>query len=65
MDGNRLDWSFGDTFVVPAWSVHEHANESGTDDAVLFSMSDLPLVEAMRLYREEEVDRQEVVGAIG
>ena len=65
VDGNRLDWSFGDTFVVPAWSVHEHVNESGVDDAVLFSMSDLPLIEAMRLYREEEVDRQEVVGAIG
>ena len=65
IDGKRLDWGFGDTFVVPSWLPHEHVNGSDTDDAVLFTMSDLPLIEAMQLYREEEVDRQEVVGAIG
>ena len=64
IDGQRIDWSFGDTFTLPAWSWHEHANESG-DDAVLFSMSDLPVVEAMGLYREEDGERQEVSGTIG
>ena len=64
IDGKRLDWSFGDTFTLPAWSMHEHGNDSG-DDAVLFSMSDLPVVEAMRLYREEDGQRQEVSGTIG
>ena len=32
---------------------------------MLFSMSDLPVIEAMGLYREEEGVRQEIVGAIG
>ena len=63
IDGKRLDWSRGDTFVLPSWALHEHGADS-QDDAVLFSMSDLPVIEAMGLYREEEADRQEVVGAI-
>ena len=64
IDGRRLDWSFGDTFTLPAWSMHEHGNDS-SDDAVLFSMSDIPVVEAMRLYRAEDGERQEVTGTIG
>ena len=64
VDGRRLDWSKGDTFVLPAWVTHEHGTESN-EDAVLFSMSDLPVVEAMGLYREEEMDRQDVLGSIG
>ena len=38
---------------------------SSGDDAVLFSMSDLPVVESMGLYREEDGERQEVSGTIG
>ena len=64
IDGNRLDWAKGDTFVLPPWALHEHGTDS-PDDAVLFSMSDLPVIEAMGLYREEAGNRQEVVGAIG
>lgn len=64
IDGKRLDWAKGDTFVLPSWAVHEHGTDSN-DDAVLFSMSDLPVVEAIGLYREEPRPRQEVVGAIG
>ena len=64
IDGQRIDWSFGDTFTLPAWAWHEHGNDSG-DDAVLFSMSDLPVVEAMGLYREEDGERQEVTGTVG
>ena len=64
IDGKRIDWSFGDTFTLPAWAWHEHGNDS-SDDAVLFSMSDLPVVESMGLYREEDGERQEVSGTIG
>ena len=64
IDGQRLEWAKADTFVLPSWALHEHGTES-SEDAVLFSMSDLPVVEAMGLYREEEGKRQEVVGAIG
>lgn len=64
IDGNRLDWSRGDTFVLPSWLLHEHGTDA-SEDAVLFSMSDLPVIEAIGLYREEEGARQDVVGAIG
>ena len=64
INGKRLDWSKGDTFVLPSWALHEHGTDS-SDDAALFSMSDLPVIEAMGLYREEEGARQEVVGVIG
>jgi gentisate 1,2-dioxygenase len=65
IDGKKLDWGFGDTFVVPSMNAHEHINDSTSEDAVLFSMSDLPLLESMLLYQEHDVERQEVTGTIG
>ncbi len=65
IDGKRLDWSKGDTFVLPPWVFHEHGCNLKDDDAVLFSMSDLPVIKSMGLYREEEGDSQEVTGMIG
>jgi gentisate 1,2-dioxygenase len=38
---------------VPLWSWHSHQNHSQTDAAILFSVSDLPVMEALKLYREE------------
>ncbi len=52
IDGQRFDWSEGDFFVVPSWAWHEHANESG-EEVILFSIQDLPVLEALSLYREE------------
>lgn len=49
--GQRFDWQEGDTFVVPAWSWHEHASTGG--EAVLFSFNDRPLLENFGLNREE------------
>jgi gentisate 1,2-dioxygenase len=51
--GRRYDWSQNDIFVVPSWAWHEHANASERADAVLFSFSDLPSIQALGLYREE------------
>jgi gentisate 1,2-dioxygenase len=48
----RLDWGPGDTFVVPLWHAHRHAGGAG-EEAVLFSMSDAPVIRALGLYREE------------
>jgi gentisate 1,2-dioxygenase len=48
----RLEWERGDVFVTPPWSVHRHENRS-TEEAVLFCMSDRPVLEAFGLYREE------------
>ncbi|MBI2988710.1 MAG: cupin domain-containing protein [Deltaproteobacteria bacterium] len=53
INGEPFHWDKGDTFVVPLWSWHEHANRSATEDAVLFSMNDAPVLKAFGLYREE------------
>jgi gentisate 1,2-dioxygenase len=50
--GTRFDWAKGDVFVVPPWVWHEHRNSLDTD-ALLFSVSDRPVLDVLRLYREE------------
>ena len=59
--GERFDWVEGDTFVVPSWAWHEHVNGSDREDAVLFSFTDRPVIEAFGFYRESahEAGRQE------
>ncbi len=53
INGQRLDWEQGDFLAVPPWAWHEHANASTADEAVLFSINDLPAMEALALYREQ------------
>jgi len=48
-----LAWKRHDSFVVPNWAWHEHANNSQSDDAILFSVNDIPILNAFGLYREE------------
>ncbi len=48
-----LEWSKHDCFAVPNWAWHEHINRSKTQEAILFSVNDIPIVEAFGLYREE------------
>jgi gentisate 1,2-dioxygenase len=52
--GQLFDWEEGDTFVVPAWAWHEHASVGG--EAVLFSFSDRPVLQAFGLDREEALE---------
>jgi gentisate 1,2-dioxygenase len=49
----RFDWRQGDSFVVPLWYPHRHLNSSSSKEAILFSMSDAPVLKALDLYREE------------
>ena len=49
--GQRLDWRPGDTFALPTWAEHSHANTS-SEDALLFSFSDAPAIAALGLLRE-------------
>lgn len=49
---NHLEWSRGDSFVVPLWQWHAHENPFD-EEAVLFSINDRPVMEALQLYREE------------
>ena len=53
LDGRRYDWEDKDIFCLPAWCMHEHANGSADEDAVLFSFNDFPVMRALALYREE------------
>jgi gentisate 1,2-dioxygenase len=52
INGEKFDWQQGDCFVVPLWSWHSHQNRS-KEEAILFSTSDMPVMEALQLYREE------------
>ena len=53
IDGVRFAWARGDIIVLPSWALHEHANLSQTEDAILFSIQDAPVLAATGLYREE------------
>ena len=52
IDGQRFDWSPGDLFVVPSWSWHEFGNDS-SQEAILFSIQDNPVIKSLALFREE------------
>jgi gentisate 1,2-dioxygenase len=53
INGQRYDWQERDIFCVPSWAWHEHVNGSASDDACLFCLSDLPVMRALGLYREQ------------
>ncbi len=53
INGAAFHWEKGDTFIVPLWSWHEHANRSSKEEAILFSLHDEPVLRAFGLYREE------------
>ncbi len=68
IDGVRFNWSQGDMFVVPSWATHEHQNASASDRALLFSVHDAPLLEAVDKYRVEALagaGRQTVTAEFG
>ena len=53
VNGARLEWTANDLFVVPTWAWHEHANLDASEDAVLYAISDAPIIEKIGLYREQ------------
>lgn len=53
VDGEKLEWSQGDIFVVPPWTWHSHENRVD-QDTILYSMSDWPAMTALGLFREED-----------
>jgi gentisate 1,2-dioxygenase len=48
----HLEWKKGDSFVIPLWQWHSHENLSD-EEAILFSINDRPVMEALQLHREE------------
>jgi gentisate 1,2-dioxygenase len=53
IDGSEYHWSEGDYFALPPRVMHEHANASPSEPAILFSLTDVPVFESLALYREE------------
>jgi gentisate 1,2-dioxygenase len=53
INGQRFEWAERDSFVVPPWTWHEHVNASESEVAYLFSINDIPTLEAFDLNREE------------
>jgi gentisate 1,2-dioxygenase len=64
IDGRRFDWTKGDIIALPPWAVHEHANSSASDDAVLFSIQDAPVLNALGLFYEETYNENGGIQAI-
>jgi len=54
--GERIEWGPRDTFAVPGWAVHEHI--VGDQDAILFSMSDEPVMRSLGFLRQQEAGSQ-------
>jgi gentisate 1,2-dioxygenase len=52
INGQPFDWEKGDIIALPSWAQHDFAN-TGTEDAILFSISDRPVLETLGFYREE------------
>ncbi len=50
LNGKSFDWQFGDAVAAPAWSRIEH---EASEDSVVFSMSDEPVMRWSRYYRFE------------
>lgn len=68
IDGVRFDWSQGDMFVLPSWAAHEHLNGSSSERALLFSVHDTPLLEAVDKFRVQALGaagRQTVTSEFG
>lgn len=48
-----MEWSRRDAFVVPNWTWHRHVNRSPSRDAILFTVSDEPVMRSLDFWREE------------
>jgi gentisate 1,2-dioxygenase len=53
-----FEWGAGDVFVTPSWSAVDHEAFERSD---VFAICDRPVLQTLRLYREEDLDRQQAV----
>jgi gentisate 1,2-dioxygenase len=51
--GKDLAWGVHDCFFVPSWNWHCFENKSKTEPAIIFSVTDRPVLESLGLFREE------------
>ncbi|MGH7871198.1 MAG: cupin domain-containing protein [Candidatus Binatia bacterium] len=51
--GKELSWGAHDCFFVPSWNWHHFENKSKNEPAILFSVTDRPVLESLGLFRQE------------
>jgi len=55
-DDRELEWGRNDSLVIPNWCRHRQINRSKREPAILFTMSDTPILAALGFYRSESRD---------
>jgi gentisate 1,2-dioxygenase len=58
IDGISFGWGPGDVLAVPSWRAVDH---QASETARLFVVSDAPVIEALRLDRDQTLDEQQPV----
>ncbi|MGQ4615594.1 cupin domain-containing protein [Nocardia sp. R7R-8] len=56
VDGEVLSWGPKDIFAIPGWATHRHLNGSRSNEALLMSYTNEPVLRALGMFREEAVD---------
>lgn len=54
IEGEKFEWEKGDVFFAPPWLAHEHCNTSEDEDAILYTIQDVPTVSRMGAWFLEE-----------
>ncbi len=52
--GNDFTWGPKDCLFVPSWHWHQFKNMSKKEPAIIFSVTDRPVLESLGLFREEQ-----------
>jgi gentisate 1,2-dioxygenase len=60
----EIEWGKHDTLAMPNWTWHRQINRSKREPAILFVMTDTPILAAFGFYREETADRVNVSPAL-
>lgn len=58
INGVLFEWGPGDIFVAPSWASVDHEANVRAD---LFAISDRPVLQALHLYKEEELAEHQVI----
>ena len=53
IEGERLEWTTGDFFVIPPWTWHHHEHRGTGGDAIVFSVDDWPAMTKLGFYKSE------------
>lgn len=58
IEGKKYEWETGDVFIVPPWAEHEHCNTSETEQALFYTIQDVPVVSRMGIWFRESPEME-------